>query len=172
MNGLYSKFYNGEPNVFGIGTWDSQQRLVRSSSLPYYKSAFNKLIPNYDILNNKPLINPELLKLQMIENEMDKSKLRKRKHNPNLYKHVEDVFFPQINQPKNYIQPIQPYYVYTPLPYQHINQPLFYNQRYNNNYVEENPYKVKRRKEVKSNIKKEKKKVKKKKKKKNKLDSN
>ena len=156
MNGLYSKFYNGEPNVFGIGTWDSQPRLVRSSSLPYYKSTFNKLIPNYDILNNKPLINPELLKLQMIENEMDKSKLRKRKHNPNLYKHVEDVFFPQINQPKNYIQPIQPYYVYTPLPYQHINQPLFNNQRYNNNYVEENPYKVKRRKKVKNKIKNEK----------------
>ena len=38
MNGVYSKFYTGNENPFGIGTWDSNlnRKLKKSSSQPYF----------------------------------------------------------------------------------------------------------------------------------------
>ena len=73
MESVYSKFYTGKPSDFGIGTWNSQPKIMtRSSSTPYLRSAAR---PLPDMLNYKynyqQNLSPEEMKLRYLENKVN-----------------------------------------------------------------------------------------------------
>ena len=67
MENIYSKFYTGRKDPFGIGTWDSnnnvRRKLHHSNSQPYFFSHlryFFRLLPYLQFLQNMTMVQGNL----------------------------------------------------------------------------------------------------------------
>ena len=89
MDSVYSKFYTGKESNFGVGTWNSQPRyLTRSGSVPLYNAGNQAIrLPscltgyNNSYNNDKPMVSPDVLKMQMLEQKLKNFRKSKKRSN-------------------------------------------------------------------------------------------
>ncbi|MGL4948210.1 MAG: hypothetical protein ACRC42_02370 [Mycoplasma sp.] len=162
MDSVYNKFYGGQSNNFGFKTWNPHSRqLTRSTSMPMMNSTIAKPLPNSmthykGIVNfnpnlsysEKPIVNPDILKFQILENKWNNLEQAKYQQNEQLNSLMANQIMDQANQimdqnqylnqlpiiqnPPYYIMqqpPIQPY-TYPNPPVVDINELIKDNQKH------------------------------------------
>ena len=122
MNSAYSNIYNnGSPTPVGMGTWNTHPKLL-SQSLSMPKLGMSTQLPGCITKpyynpgsTSKPMISPELLKMQLLEyklNDLEKKKTAQAEE-------LNNLLASQMMAPPQYI-PVQPY---PPSYYQQMQMP-------------------------------------------------